>query len=87
MENQHAPHIANGWNMQLINGKLSISSESEPEKRISLPPQVTYDLLIYLLDYRDEIYLSVNPGHKQPPTPTWYLDIPEWAKKEPEGNG
>jgi len=52
--------IYNDWKLDMVNGYLSITRESNPDEQVQLDPETAYELLEYLYQHRDELYQVVH---------------------------
>lgn len=47
------PMVVYGWQFQIVNQRLEITSEQNPAEHVELSAQATFSLLDYLYRYRD----------------------------------
>ncbi len=64
MANQGA--TADGWEFRLVDDRLSITSQGNPENQVRLSPQATFALLNYLSPYRDTLYWATEQQKDEP---------------------
>jgi hypothetical protein len=62
MATQDQPLTVEGWQFQLVNDQLSITSQSNPATQVKLSPQGAFALLGYLSQYRDDLYWATHQG-------------------------
>ncbi len=64
MANQEQATVVAGWEFHLVNDQLSITSQSEPAKKLQLSPQAAFALLSYLSKHRDNLYWATQQGQR-----------------------
>ena len=67
MANPEQATVVDGWEFQLVNDHLSITSQSEPTKKVQLSPQAAFALLNYLSKHRDNLYWATEQGQRDEP--------------------
>jgi hypothetical protein len=58
------------WQYQLVEGVLYITSKDPPGNQVALTANETYDLLVYLYQYKDDIFQAAFNGGEQKIDPT-----------------
>jgi hypothetical protein len=61
--------VVDGWEFQIVDDQLSITSQSEPTTKVQLSPQATFTLLSYLSKHRDDLYWASQQGQRNEPEP------------------
>ncbi len=67
MATQDQALTVEGWQFQLVNDQLSITSQSNPATQVQLSPQGAFALLGYLSQHRDDLYWATHQGARDEP--------------------
>ncbi|MFL5654895.1 MAG: hypothetical protein ACJ8CB_12070 [Ktedonobacteraceae bacterium] len=52
--------VVHGWKFKLVDDKLSITSEQDPNVHLELEAKAAFSLLDYLYQYRDDLALAAK---------------------------
>ena len=69
MATQDQALVVDGWEFRLVDGQLSITSQSHPATQVQLSPQGVSALLSYLSQHRDDLYWTSQQGQRDEPEP------------------
>ena len=56
--------VVHGWKFKLVDDKLSITSEQDPNVHLELEAKAAFSLLDYLYQYRDDLALAAKGGEE-----------------------
>ena len=71
MATQDQALTVEGWQFQLVNDQLSITSQSDPVTQVRLSSQGAFALPGYLSEHRDELYWASHQGARDEPEHDW----------------